>query len=121
MFALSGCGAMKLLDLASNGKASSRIWHSDSLNPDFKSHIWLLHHLFFPFINDDMLEWAERWNHHKMNIQGEQQHSPLDMFYLGMIENGVCDFLKEPTKEEVKDPSSYGIDWNNIDDHNRML
>jgi len=35
------------------------------------------------------------------------------MFYFGMIENGVRGFAeyKDPIDEQVDDPSSYGIDW----------
>lgn len=90
----------------------------DGLNPDLESHIWLLHHLFLPSINEDALEWAETWNQHTMSIRGERQRSPLDMFYFGMIESGVRGLSMEPVNEEVNDPSSYGIDWNDINDRN---
>ena len=53
-----------------------------------------------------------------MTIHGERQRSPLDMFYFGMIENGVCGFAeyKDPIDEQVDDPSSYGIDWQDLED-----
>ena len=87
------------------------------LNPDVEGHIWLVRHLFLPGINEDALEWAESWNHHTMTIRGERQRSPLDMFYFGMLENGVQGFreFNEPTDEQLDDPASYGIDWEDVD------
>jgi hypothetical protein len=32
---------------------------TDELNMSNPAYIWLLHHLFLPAINEDMLEWAE--------------------------------------------------------------
>jgi len=91
---------------------------NDGLIPDVEGHLWLLHHLFLPCLNEDTLEWAESWNRHTMTIHGERQRSPLDMFYFGMIENGVRGFAeyKDPIDEQVDDPSSYGIDWQDLED-----
>jgi hypothetical protein len=57
-----------------------------------------------------------------MAIRGKCQHSPLDMFYFGMIEHGVCGFseCQEPVDEQVDDPASYGIDWNDLN-NNQIL
>jgi hypothetical protein len=94
----------------------------DGLMPDVEAHVWLLHHLFLPSINEDALEWAESWNQHTMAIRGERQRSPLDMFYFGMIEQGVRGFsdCQEPVDEEVDDPASYGIDWGDLN-NSRIL
>lgn len=91
----------------------------DGLMPDIEAHVWLLHHLFLPSINEDALEWAESWNQHTMTIRGERQRSPLDMFYFGMIEHGVRGFseCQEPVDEQIDDPTSYGIDWNDLNNN----
>ena len=90
--------------------------------PDVEAHVWLLHHLFLPSINEDALEWADSWNQHTMAIRGERQRSPLDMFYFGMIEHGVRGFseCQEPVDEQVDDPASYGVDWSDLN-NNRIL
>ncbi|KAG1718739.1 hypothetical protein EDB19DRAFT_1649717 [Suillus lakei] len=88
----------------------------DGLNTDLDSHTWLLHHLFLDAINKDALEWAEAWNNHVMSIRGDQHSSPRDMFFFGMLENGVRGFDGAEDDEAIDDPASYGIDWASIDD-----
>jgi len=92
---------------------------NDGLIPDIESHIWLLHHLFLPAMNEDALEWAQSWNQHTMTICGECQCSPFDMFYFGMIENGVRGFseYQEPIDEDVGDLASYRVDWDDLNDN----
>ena len=94
--------------------------HHDGLDADSDAHIWLLHRLFLSAINQDLLEWAETWNSHTLSIHGERQRSPRDMFVFGMLQNGVrgLDAAQyEPVDEDIDDLSSYGIDWEDYDDH----
>lgn len=87
---------------------------SDGLNPDFDSHIWLLHLLFLEPINLDAMDWAQAWNNHIIGQQGGRHASPRDRFFFGMLENGFRGF--EAADEEVADAESYGIDWDDYED-----
>jgi hypothetical protein len=59
------------------------------LDPNFDDHIWLLHFLFLPCINQDLQEWAEVWNSHKIRLgdQGKES-SPKELFIMGRLEAG---------------------------------
>ncbi|KAJ7740477.1 hypothetical protein DFH07DRAFT_751592 [Mycena maculata] len=35
---------------------------SAGLRPDLDAHIWLIHHLFLPAINQDAIDWVRTWN-----------------------------------------------------------
>ncbi|TFK81744.1 hypothetical protein K466DRAFT_501617 [Polyporus arcularius HHB13444] len=87
---------------------------SADLDPNIDAHIWLLHHLFLGAINEDTLEWAEAWNHHKISIDGERQRSPRDMFFFGTMQNGQRGL--DVNSEPVEDPQTFGIDWEAIED-----
>jgi hypothetical protein len=90
------------------------------LIPDYDSHIWLLHYLFLPAINQDSIDWANAWNSHSVSIRHERQRSPKDMFFFGMIQNGtrglggVTSISAED--EAVGDMASYGVDWDDLED-----
>lgn len=60
------------------------------LDVDNTAHIWLLHVLFLPAINDDLDDWKDMWNCHKLRIRDERDRSPEDMFFFGLIEYGLC-------------------------------
>ncbi|KAJ7132907.1 hypothetical protein C8R43DRAFT_1089805 [Mycena crocata] len=88
------------------------------LNPTIPVHIWLLHHLFLHHINEDAQEWAEAWNAHNLQIRGERTRSPRDMFLFSMVHDGPRgpERVLDPPDENVGDPSTYGIDWDVVDD-----
>ena len=95
----------------------------DGLNPDLDAHIWLLHHLFLPEINADALDWANAWNSHTMRIRGERQRSPRDMFFFGMLQNGLrgVEGLQGPDDhddEDIGPLDEYGIDWEDYEEDN---
>ncbi|KAG1831889.1 hypothetical protein EV424DRAFT_1469964 [Suillus variegatus] len=75
------------------------------LDLDLESHIWLLHYLFLDVINEDAMEWAESWNNHVIAL-----HDACNARIQGF------DGDLEPQDEELEDPTSYGIDWDAIDD-----
>jgi len=87
----------------------------DGLNTDSDSHIWLLHHLFLSEINQDALKWAEAWNQHTLSIRGERDRSPRDMWFFGMLQNGVrgVQGTEELPDEQMDgaDLLGYGVDW----------
>jgi hypothetical protein len=90
--------------------------HDLKLNLD--AHIWLLHHVFLDAVNHDAFQWAEAWNHHQLCIPGGGQWRPCDLFFFGMIQNGVqgYDPTLLPGDTEVGEIQEYGIDWEDYDD-----
>ncbi|KAK7018052.1 hypothetical protein VNI00_018425 [Paramarasmius palmivorus] len=92
------------------------------LSPDVDEHIWLLHHLFLPSVDQDALEWAGAWNSHKLRLDGSRDRSPSDMFLFGVIQQGLrgpngvrnVDGLMQDDDEHLDDISSYGVDWQDL-------
>lgn len=78
------------------------------------SHIWLLHWLYLDDINDEVQEWAESWNHHRLSLKGEVDRSPFDLFLFSLVQDGVRGV--EGVRDESIDPGVYGVDWEVIDD-----
>jgi len=87
-----------------------------SLNPDLPAHIWLLHWLFLESINEDVSEWVNMWNHHTLDIAGEPNRSPYDMFFFGILEGprGVDHFLAPGSLRD------YGVDYE-IEENEELL
>ncbi|KAJ7847325.1 hypothetical protein B0H14DRAFT_3086220 [Mycena olivaceomarginata] len=85
------------------------------LRPDLDAHIWLIHHLFLRALNQDAQDWARAWNEHNIRFDAERTRSPRDMFFFGMIENGVrgFDVLDD---DDVDDLDAYGVDWEDLND-----
>ncbi|KAJ7652178.1 hypothetical protein DFH06DRAFT_995510, partial [Mycena polygramma] len=98
--------------------------YSSGLRPDLAAHIWLIHHLFLPAINQDAQEWARTWNEHKLRLGMERTRSPRDMFFFGMIENGLRGFEDIPQAsvddEDIDDLNTYGVDWQDLNDADIM-
>lgn len=92
------------------------------LNPQSSDDRWLLHHLFLHCIQEDADEWTQAWNSHKLQIRGERERSPRDMFLFSMIQDGPRGIvpLPESLEEDIEDPSMYGIDWEDADDPTLM-
>lgn len=91
----------------------------DGLDVNIDTHIWLLYHLFLEWINQDAIEWAEAWNHHAIALHGERQRSPRDMFFFGMLQNGLrgVDAAQFPGESDnIGDVQAYGIDWEAFDE-----
>jgi hypothetical protein len=96
---------------------------NEGLDVDNRAHVWLLHHLFLNDINRDALAWAETWNNHKLQIRGERQQTPQEMFFFSMFEDGPRG-LNGPRRGregnwdelEGEDLTLYGIDWEVMED-----
>ncbi|KAF9502857.1 hypothetical protein BS47DRAFT_1374524 [Hydnum rufescens UP504] len=72
-------------------------------NVNSRSHKWLLHYLFLPDINDELLFFTYTWNHHQIHIWGQCSCSPIDFFYFDML---VQDDVILPQNLEL-----FGVDW----------
>jgi hypothetical protein len=90
------------------------------LDPDNPAHIWLLQYLFLAAINEDVADWAKTWNAHKIQLRGERDRSPLDMFIFGMVEDGprgIAGLMQvDEEDDEDLDLAQYGVDWEGQDD-----
>ena len=100
---------------------------NEGLDVDNPAHIWLIHHLFLDDINRDALSWAETWNNHKLQIRGERQQTPQEMFFFSMLEdgprglNGPHQNGEADVQEEIEeDLSLYGVDWEVMEDEALM-
>ena len=71
------------------------------LNKHNPKHIWALHYVFLPRINNFLCEFTESWNLH--SLSSEKGKSPEQLWFLGKLSNKMED------EEDVDD--SYGIDW----------
>jgi hypothetical protein len=90
---------------------------AEGLRPDLDAHIWLVHHLFLCTINQDAQDWACTWNEHNIRFDAERTRSLRDMFFFGMIENGVRGFnsaLEVLDDDEIDDLDAYGVDWDDL-------
>lgn len=80
-------------------------------------HIWLLHHLFLPDINQELAFFIESWNQHKITIRGGPSRSPADMFGFDMLVNGVRgDALASLDPMDGEELEVYGVDWEALHD-----
>lgn len=83
-------------------------------------HLWLLHHLFLPILNQHLSFFAEAWNHHRIQIRNGPNRSPADMFGFDMLVHGVRgDRLYDADTNLTADELEvYGVDWAALnDDH----
>lgn len=74
-------------------------------------------------INEDALAWAETWNHHKLQIRGERQQTPQEMYFFSMVEDGARGLNGQYQNgghvdglQEGEDVSQHGIDWEAMND-----
>ena len=92
-------------------------------DPDNPLHIWLLHTLFLPLINDEIEFFVQNWNQHCLQIRGEPSRSPIGVFEFDMLLCGVRGTPMDPEAGRrdalVHDDSqgaefdleTYGVDW----------
>ncbi|KAH8108647.1 hypothetical protein DFH11DRAFT_1516599 [Phellopilus nigrolimitatus] len=88
------------------------------------NHIWLLHQLFLPVINQQLSFFADSWNQHRMQIRDGPNRSPADMFGFDMLVHGVRgaqlplnDLNDHMSAEELE---VFGVDWEGLQD-DRLL
>uniref|UniRef100_A0A0W0FYH3 Integrase core domain-containing protein n=1 Tax=Moniliophthora roreri TaxID=221103 RepID=A0A0W0FYH3_MONRR len=80
------------------------------------NHIWLLHFLFLPLINEHLAFWAESWNHHRITIRGGPNHSPYDMFGFDMLACSWRGGSLEDHRMLEEELEVFGIDWEGLHD-----
>ncbi|KAK6992517.1 hypothetical protein R3P38DRAFT_3083810 [Favolaschia claudopus] len=80
------------------------------LSHDNPAHIWLLHHLILEQLNQEVQEWADAWNSHKIRLEGERRQSPREMFTFGLLLQGPRG-LSHAELEAPVDIDNFGIDW----------
>jgi len=90
------------------------------LDVSTSAHVWLIHHLFLPAINDDAISWAESWNSHKLHVHGEPLQTPREMFFFSMLQDGPRGLDNSTHLADDEDPAAFGIDWEAIHDRRLM-
>ncbi|TRM55809.1 hypothetical protein BD626DRAFT_522341 [Schizophyllum amplum] len=93
------------------------------LRPDADEDIWLLHTLFLSSIDEDACEWAESWNHHRLTLSDRRAQSPRELFFFGVLQHGLRapDGTVIAADEVVDDPSTYGVDWEELRDDSLLV
>lgn len=76
------------------------------LDPNNSNHLWLVHYLYLPEINAELHFFVETWNHHRIQIRGQPNRSPIDLFGFDMLVHGIRG--DELSEEELE---LYGVDW----------
>lgn len=103
------------------------------LNPDNDAHLWLLHHLFLPYLNDEISVWIGSWNQHTLGHKHDPYAaaSPLMRYVHGAAVKGARTIFLDSgdsESEEVwlapvvendpdldeEDVAEYGIDWEDV-------
>lgn len=85
------------------------------------NHIWLLHHLFLPIINQQLSFFAQSWNQHRIQIRDGPNRAPADMFGFDMFVHGVRgDQLPAEEQLAEEELEVYGVDWEGLHDE-RLL
>ncbi|KAJ7026741.1 hypothetical protein C8F04DRAFT_1238490 [Mycena alexandri] len=79
------------------------------------NHIWLLHHLFLPTINDQLTFFTQSWNEHQIQIRNGPNRSPADMFYFDTLVHGAHGhaLAADLSEEELE---VYGVNWEGLHD-----
>ncbi|KAJ7120403.1 hypothetical protein C8R44DRAFT_623637 [Mycena epipterygia] len=79
------------------------------------NHIWLLHHIFLPTINDQLTFFAQSWNEHKIQIRDGPNRSPADLFGFDTLVHGARGhaLVDELPEEELE---VYGVNWEGLHD-----
>ncbi|KAJ7086579.1 hypothetical protein C8R44DRAFT_836340 [Mycena epipterygia] len=80
--------------------------HNYDLKHDNPAHIWLLHYLFLDALNADAEDWATAWNNHVMQIAGETNRSPVDMFTFGILRDGAHGFTIDDARMAQQEADS---------------
>jgi hypothetical protein len=60
------------------------------------SHVWLLHWLFLDAVNEEVQEWVEAWNHHRISLRGTVDRSPRDLFLFSIVQDGMRGMVSNP-------------------------
>ncbi|TFY55477.1 hypothetical protein EVJ58_g8223 [Rhodofomes roseus] len=90
------------------------IHHLDRKNPH---HLWLLHSLFLPLINEDCDEFLENWNLHAMR-GGMSDLSPADAKLLDALECG--EYADNDAEDGNINPSTLAEYYNDGDQAQRL-
>ncbi|KAJ7261036.1 hypothetical protein C8J57DRAFT_1072144, partial [Mycena rebaudengoi] len=67
----------------------TRLGRSHRLDRKNPGHLWLLHRLFLPSINEDCAEFQDEWNLHPISGRMPSDQSPADMRFLGQTTEGL--------------------------------
>ena len=92
------------------------------------AHLWLVHHIFLPYINNDASTWAATWNEHTLSSRTESYASPHQKYIHGMLEKGCRALFPQSAQIPAEDPdqlgedaiTAYGVDWEDMEQNHIM-
>ena len=84
-------------------------------NAEDGDHTWLLHRLFLEELNCELDIWTKGWNNHKMQLRGERNKSPMEMFLIGMVERDTPG-IREWIEQQEEAPPNDGATWEDLGD-----
>ena len=73
-----------------------------SLNPLDAYHLFALHYVYLPRINQSLEIFCDGWNNH--GVRSEHHQTPLQLFTAGVINLGSSD------SDDIHNLSSYGVE-----------
>ncbi|KAJ9091560.1 hypothetical protein QFC21_007185 [Naganishia friedmannii] len=89
------------------------------LNSNNALHLFCLHFVYLPMINNTIRMWVDSWNNHSMSTPGLGSMTPLGQWYMGLIQarqNGFhIDYHPWPSDEEEE------AAWREYQDGVRLL
>lgn len=88
--------------------------HGLDINSD--QHIWLLHVLFLPLINQELELFRDSWNFHKIQLRNGPNRSPIEMFGFDMMVHGVRGDALSNDELSDEELEVYGVDWEGLVD-----
>ena len=85
--------------------------HLESLGMDVDNviHMFCLHYLFLPRINESLQEFRNSWNNHGLST--ERYKSPLSILYSESASNGGVQWIAEDMKSIVEEVLSTATDY----------
>ena len=86
--------------------------HEHGVDFMLESHIFCVHFLFVPRINEDLKLFQDRWNHH--SLRTEKNKSPLQLQFLNRHVNAGITHSELP--HMAIDELTYGLDGDDSDD-----
>lgn len=81
------------------------------LDTDNEIHIWSLHYIYLPMLNNHLQTWKNAWVHHPLST--ESNRTPMQLWISGLhfthFGQTMLQNAREPvTEEEIR---QYGVDW----------
>ncbi|CAB3998789.1 Hypothetical predicted protein [Paramuricea clavata] len=80
------------------------------LDPNNDTHLWCLHSIFLPLINNHLTSWKDAWIRHPLS--SEKNKTPLQLWIQGLNAISMTNStVAREVFQEGEDYQNYGVDW----------